>query len=104
MTFSLARKGFSVLLLTALLPFGLLSFFNHPFMDDYYNAANARRLGLWAAQQDLYLQWSGRYFSSLLVTAANPMHRDWYNGLRITPLLFLAAALGTFYLGGRPAG
>lgn len=101
MTFSLARKGFSVLLLTALLPFGLLSFFNHPFMDDYYNAANARRLGLWAAQQDLYLQWSGRYFSSLLVTAANPMHRDWYNGLRITPLLFLAAALGTFYLGGR---
>jgi hypothetical protein len=101
MIFSPARKGAYVLLLAAVLPFGLLSFFNHPFMDDYYNAANARRLGLWAAQQDLYLHWSGRYFSSLLVTAANPMQLDWYNGLRVTPLLFLMAALGTFYLGGR---
>lgn len=91
----------ALLLVTALLPFLLLSYFNHPFMDDYYNTANTRRLGLWAVQKDLYLNWSGRYFSSFLVTAANPMRLGWYDGLRLTPALFLLLTLSTFYLGVR---
>jgi hypothetical protein len=97
-----------VLLLTAgLLPLALLSYYNHPFMDDYFNAANARKLGFWAGQRDLYLNWTGRFFSSLVIVGANPMHYDWPDGLRLIPFLILSASYGVGYLSVRtlsPAG
>ncbi|QNP53563.1 hypothetical protein H9L05_08410 [Hymenobacter qilianensis] len=85
----------------AVLPFLLLSYYNHPFMDDYYNAANVRATGLWAQQIELYLRWTGRFSSSLFVTAANPLVYGWYDGFRWTPALTLLATLGTIYLGLR---
>ncbi|WP_133271378.1 DUF6056 family protein [Hymenobacter radiodurans] len=85
----------------AVTPFLLLSYYNHPFMDDYYNAANVRTTGLWAQQIELYLRWTGRFSSSLLVTAANPLVYGWYDGFRWTPALTLLATLGTIYLGLR---
>ncbi|SMB94647.1 hypothetical protein SAMN00120144_2047 [Hymenobacter roseosalivarius DSM 11622] len=85
----------------AVAPFLLLSYYNHPFMDDYYNAANVRTTGLWAQQIELYLRWTGRFSSSLLVTAANPIIYGWYEGFRWTPALTLLATLGTLYLGLR---
>lgn len=85
----------------AVLPFLLLSYYNHPFMDDYYNAANVRATGLWAQQIELYLRWTGRFSSSLLVTAANPLVYGWYDGFRWTPAITLLATLGTTYLGLR---
>jgi len=97
-----------VLLLTAaLLPLALLSYYNHPFMDDYYNAANARKLGFWAGQRDLYLNWTGRFFSSLVLVGANPMLYDWPDGLRLAPFLILSGSYGVGYLSVRtlsPAG
>jgi hypothetical protein len=87
--------------IAAVLPFFLLSCYNHPFMDDYYNAANVRSTGLWTQQLELYLRWSGRFSSSLFVTAVNPLVYGWYDGFRWTPALTLLATLGTIYLGLR---
>lgn len=87
--------------LAAVLPFFLLSYYNHPFMDDYYNAANVRTTGLWGQQVELYMKWTGRFASSFLVTATNPMSYGWYDGFRLTPALTLAATLGTVYMGLR---
>lgn len=96
-----------LLLLAALLPLALLSYYNHPFMDDYFNAANARQLGFWGVQRNLYLNWTGRFFSSALLVGLNPMHYDWFDGLRLTPLLLLGLSYAVAYAGLRrlsPAG
>ncbi|WP_375438226.1 DUF6056 family protein [uncultured Hymenobacter sp.] len=85
----------------AALPFFLLSYYNHPFLDDYYNAANVRTTGLLAQQIDLYLHWTGRFSTSWIVTAANPLVYNWYDGFRLTPALTLFATLGVVYLGLR---
>jgi hypothetical protein len=91
----------ALIAMAAVLPFFLLSYYNHPFMDDYFNAANVRTTGLWGQQVELYMKWTGRFTTSFLVTAANPMIYGWYDGFRLTPALTLAATLGTVYLGLR---
>lgn len=85
----------------ALLPFFLLSYFNHPFLDDYYNAANVRTTGLLAQQVELYQKWTGRFSTSLLVTAGNPLVYGSYGAFRLTPALMLLATLSVVYLGLR---
>ncbi|RTQ47125.1 hypothetical protein EJV47_19705 [Hymenobacter gummosus] len=91
----------AALTFAALLPLALLSYYNHPFMDDYFNAANAQRLGFWGAQRELYLRWTGRFFSSLLAVGANPMQFGWYDGLRLTPFLILSCTCLIAYLAVR---
>ncbi|MGI4833467.1 MAG: hypothetical protein ACRYFK_08405 [Janthinobacterium lividum] len=92
-----------------LLPWVALAWFNQPFWDDFGHAAQARHYGVWGAQRYLYAHWTGRYFSSLLLTAANPLTYGWPAGLRLVPLgalgglgLVLAASLRV--LGGRALG
>lgn len=92
---------FVLLTAVAVAPLLLLSYYNHPFLDDYYNAANVRTTGLWAQQLDLYQHWTGRFSTSLLVTALNPLVYGWYDGFRWTPALTLLATLGVVYLGVR---
>ena len=92
-----------------LLPWLALGWFNQPFWDDFGHAAQARRYGVWGAQQYLYQHWTGRYFSSWLLTAANPLTYGWVAGLRLVPLLALgglglALLLALRGLGGRALG
>ena len=75
----------------ALLPFVALAWFNQPFWDDFGHAAQARSYGLVGAQRYLYENWTGRYFSSVLLTAANPLTYGWVPGLRLVPVLALAS-------------
>lgn len=86
------------ILVVSLLPFTILSFFNHPVYDDFGNAVKTLKYGFWGIQKVLYTQWTGRYFSSLLLTVINPMSYGWLGGLRFTPALFLAVIWGAFYL------
>lgn len=80
-----------------LIPLLILSFFNHPFYDDYGNAANTIKYGALGVQKFLYNGWTGRYFSSLLLTIANPLSHGWIDGIRLTPLLFMIMILGICY-------
>jgi len=51
-----------------LLPFVLLSFYARPAADDFSYADSVMKYGFWNAQTYWYTQWSGRFFSTLLVT------------------------------------
>jgi hypothetical protein len=61
------------------LPFLCLAFFTHPGSDDYYNSNWSNYL---QAQKQLYNTWTGRYFSSLLLTL-NPLHWHSLSAYRI---------------------
>ncbi|GAA4372984.1 hypothetical protein GCM10023186_03070 [Hymenobacter koreensis] len=87
--------------LLGLLPFAVLSFFNHPFYDDYMEAIRVRQYGLWGAQKHLYFHWTGRFFTSFLLTVGNPLTYDWVPGIRLTPLFFLVLIWSVFYLAVR---
>ncbi|GAB3824465.1 hypothetical protein GCM10028821_03720 [Hymenobacter jeollabukensis] len=79
------------LLVLLLLPFLALCYFNVPYWDDYGNAALARDLGAWPALKQLYVTWSGRYFSLWMLTALNPLTYGWLGGLPAFSLLVFAA-------------
>jgi Family of unknown function (DUF6056) len=81
-----------------LLPFFLLSFFNHPVYDDYVDSSRTIRYGFWEVQKVLYNGWTGRYFSSLFLTITNPLSYGWIAGVKVTVLVFMTGILGGFYL------
>lgn len=85
-------------LLFCLLPFLVLSFFNQPVYDDYVNAARTALHGVWGVQKYLYLSWTGRYFSTLLLTLTNPLSYGWVDGVRYTPFLFMVLIWGSLFL------
>lgn len=57
--------------LLALLPFLLLTVYNHPQADDFGLAVRDRSHSLWETQVNYYMHWSGRYFATA-TAAANP--------------------------------
>lgn len=46
------------------IPFVLLSFFNHPSRDDFCYANKVLEQGFWNSQINWYNNWTGRYFST----------------------------------------
>lgn len=87
-----------VSLLLILVPFFVLSFYNHPVYDDYGNAYKTIKYGFWGVQKILYHDWTGRYFSSLLLTVANPLSYNWPEGVRFTPIFFMTLILFAIYV------
>ena len=59
-------------LLLAIIPFVLLSLFNHPHNDDYVYAARAQALGFLRANVWWYNFWSGRYTTTAILSI-NPL-------------------------------
>lgn len=56
-------------IVVAIMPFILLSAFNHPSADDYCYAFRSLNKGFWALQFDLYWTWTGRFFASAAISA-----------------------------------
>ena len=75
----------------ALLPFLLLTAFNHPFFDDYRNAYWMRNYGVLGVQRWAYLTWTGRFTSTFLMTVFNPVAYGWLDGVKL--------AAGVIFLG-----
>ena len=63
----------SILAILLLFPFVVLAFFNVPSSDDFAYALWQRDMGTITANLACYYGWGGRYFSNLLLTAANPL-------------------------------
>ncbi len=63
----------AILLISAgsIVPFISLAFFSHPSADDYVFATDTTRLGFWVSQVSWYDGWTGRYFSSAILTLYN---------------------------------
>lgn len=55
-----------IFLLVSLLPWFALSFYTHPQFDDYFLAILHNERGLWEHLQLTYINWSGRYFATLV--------------------------------------
>lgn len=51
-----------------LVPFYILPFYAHPTADDYTYAASTVNAGFWDAQWTWYETWSGRYFSTMILS------------------------------------
>lgn len=65
--FTIQTLIFSVSIFS-LLPLIIISFYNHPSSDDFCFHCKSRDFGFWNAQWDWYNQWSGRYFSSAILS------------------------------------
>lgn len=60
----------AALLLLGLLPFVLLAAYNRAAADDYCFASALHHQSFWAAQLDWYRHWTGRFVSTLMISAA----------------------------------
>ncbi|MCC3156359.1 DUF6056 family protein [Hymenobacter sp. 15J16-1T3B] len=77
-----ARLALLALLLLGLLPFAALCAYNEPYSDDFINAWRTLAHGPMSVQRELYQQWTGRFFSTFLITALNPLTWGWLRGVR----------------------
>jgi Family of unknown function (DUF6056) len=87
-----------VVLIIGLLPFVVLSFYSHPALDDYSDALLRNKLGFWEAQRNLYLTWTGRFTTSLLLTELSPVYYRLMGIYWLVPVGALLALLGSLYV------
>ena len=77
-------------LLLAVAPFVALAAFNQPFFDDFRNAVQQRAHGLWGVQAYWFGAWTGRFTTTFLLTALNPVSYGWLGGVKAAAVLFMA--------------
>jgi hypothetical protein len=77
--------------------FIVLSIFNYPSADDYFFTLKSQNLGVFASVIDWYKTWTGRYFSSF-VMSINPLVFNNYFLYRIIPILLLITLYATIYM------
>jgi hypothetical protein len=70
-----------------LLPFFIISFYNHPLGDDYWCTSLVRRYGYWNAQIRLYNIVPPRY-TALAVSCLTPLSFGNFFGYKIIPVAF----------------
>jgi len=100
----LANKGLNWALISlaifTLLPLFIISFYNHPTYQDYFESWFVFKYGFWEAQKYFYINWQGRYVESFL-EASNPLvfHAFW--AFKLNPILLLSAlVLACYWLVG----
>lgn len=80
-----------------LLPFFLLAFYNHPSADDYLWTVMVLKSSLWQFQVYNFYEWSGRYFSNILV-GLNPLVFHSLLGYQLAALFFIAIFFYSIFL------
>lgn len=58
----------TILSILLLIPYVVISFYNHPSVDDYSFTYKVETFGFWGAQYDWFTTWTGRYFSTLILS------------------------------------
>lgn len=79
--------------LLVLLPFLLLTQYNHPQADDYGFAVRDMTHGFWETQKNYYMNWSGRYFSTAAASVNPIIYGNFgiYKACSLLLILLLAA-------------
>lgn len=90
------KKIFYIGLLAAFFPFLVLGAFNHPSADDF-SYTNMASHGFWQAQKYWYLNWEGRYFTTVLLSL-NPLGIKSLALYQLMPLLLAAGLVHALYL------
>ena len=62
-----------VFLLLTIIPFLIVSFFTNPTWDDFDFTVNALKFGFLRSQYNWYIGWSGRFFSTAVMSSVNPL-------------------------------
>ncbi|SDY70485.1 hypothetical protein SAMN04488069_1128 [Hymenobacter psychrophilus] len=88
-----------LMLFVCLLPFVLISVFNHPTDDDFLDAVLARQQGFWKSMGFYYQHWTGRYTSSFLygLVYKSATLDSWLLALRLAPVILLISLTGAGY-------
>ncbi len=79
-----------------ILPFIIISFFNNPTADDFCYNCKSRDLGFWNAQLSWYNDWSGRYFSSAILSI-KPLVSDSFLIYKLIPIVLIISLFTTIY-------
>lgn len=85
----------SLILLIA--PFIINCFFAYPQTDDFSYSVASRDLGLMKAQYDCYINWSGRFTSTALLSI-NPLVYGSITGYRLLFVFLIIAQFASLYL------
>ena len=83
--------------LLALLPFMLLTGYNHPQTDDYGFAVRDMKYDFWETQKIYYTHWSGRYFGTASASV-NPINYGNFGLYKIYSLLLITLLAASFWL------
>ncbi len=80
-----------------IIPFLYISFYIHPTNDDYVYALTHIDMNCWEAMIDSYLNWSGRFFATL-ISSLNPLSITsqpivWYKIYSFILILFFCATI-----------
>jgi hypothetical protein len=97
---TLSRRTFEnlsiVLLILGTFPFLLNSFFANPWTDDFGYSSTSRAMGFFQAQIYWYRQWTGRYFSTALLSI-NPMVYGHLRGYKLIPPVLIVSLLAAIF-------
>lgn len=75
-------------------PFVIISFYNHPALDDWWYAEVYKQYGMWGAQEHWYMNYTGRFASNFIMTL-EPLSFGWIAGHKLTPIFYLSGLYGT---------
>lgn len=94
-----AFTGYSIILflIFAILPFILLSFYVHPCWDDFDYSEMAYRYGFFHSQYLWFETWSGRYFSTAVLSSVNPLIFRSVTGYKILIFVFILLFVAAVY-------
>lgn len=62
------KVWFGVIAALVILPFLFVAFFNYPSTDDFVFAYKVKSMGFFQAQYDWYVHWTGRFFSTFILS------------------------------------
>jgi len=86
-------------LFLTIIPFIILSFYVHPCWDDFEYSEIAYKNGFFHSQYIWYETWSGRYFSTAVLSSINPLlFRSIFGYKIITALIILLFIVSVYYL------
>lgn len=80
---------FITISLIAILPFILLSLFNNPASDDFAYCNESQVRSFFDFQKYLYFEWSGRYFSNLLLGFIEPLVYKQFYWYKLIPIVLI---------------
>lgn len=83
------RIYFSFLFIFTIAPFIVISFYNHPSADDFCFSNVAMEMGFWDAQAKWYNDWTGRYFSTALLSIGPVVNKSVLQ-YKILPIIIMA--------------
>ncbi len=91
--------GYIILLFLffSILPFLILSIYVNPCWDDFDYSETAFQNGFFKAQYIWYITWSGRYFSTAVLSSVNPLIFRSILGYKILTLIFILLFIFSIY-------